>query len=139
MEDGSDVFLTVLSCDLQKRLRVGAEDHDRGPAVHSLRSPELELIIIDYGMVDLIPNNSLSQHMQIFLVLELCGVTSNKGDFREVLVGFLEAVHLGKHMDAVDAAAGPEVDDDEFALQLLLEGPGLVIWCVQPRDPSRDL
>ena len=37
-------------------------------------------------------------------------------------------------MDAVDAAAGPEVDDDELAFELLIERPGLIVLGVQPGD-----
>ena len=42
-------------------------------------------------------------------------------------------------MDAVDAAAGPEVDDHELSFELVLEGPFFVIGRVEPCNASRYL
>ena len=72
-------------------------------------------------MFDVISDDSLSQHMQVLFILKLCGVTAHEGHLRQITEESLKTVHFGKHMDAIDAAARPEIDHDELALELVLE------------------
>lgn len=56
----------------------------------------------------------------------------NKGDFWEILKFGLQLLELSEYMNAIDAAASPEVYDQELAFQLVLHGQRLIVDGVQP-------
>lgn len=90
-------------------------------------------------MTYVVPHDRLSEHVQVFFVFKLRRVAANEGDFWQIAVQLLEPVHLGEHVDTIDAAARPEVDDDELSFELIVEGPSLVVPRVQPRNTVRHL
>jgi hypothetical protein len=58
-------------------------------------------------------------------------------DYRGLLCKLgLKILHVREDMKAVDTAVGPEVNKDQFVLQLILEGEGLRI---QPSMPHREI
>jgi len=89
-------------------------------------------------MANVVADNGLAQHVEIFLAFKLCGVAPDEGHFRHVTKQVLEAIHLREYVDAIDATARPEVDHHKLAFQLLVEGPRLVILRVQPRNAIRN-
>ena len=56
----------------------------------------------------------------------------NEGDLWEICKLPLQLLKLCQHMNAINAAASPEINDNEFVLQLAIHGQWLVIERVKP-------
>ena len=70
------------------------------------------------------------------LIDEFSGVTSHEDDRGFLCKLSLQVLHVREHMQAVDAAVGPEVDEHQFVLELVPEGEGLR---VEPHVASREI
>lgn len=105
LKDGTDSFFTPFSRGFEQRFRVWTEDHNSWPAIDVLTPPEFELVIVDYGVTYVISYHSLPEHVQVLLVLKLGRMAANKGNLWQITEQLLKPVHLGQHVDAIDAAA----------------------------------
>lgn len=77
--------------------------------------PETELIVVYDSVLDIVSNDRLSEHMQVLFILKLRRMAADKCHLRYITKELLESIHLSKHVNAVDAAGGPEVDNYELA------------------------
>lgn len=83
-------------------------------------------------MLDVISDHSLSQDLQSFLAIKLGAVDTDESDFWEVFEFGFKLLKLSQDVDTIDAAACPEVNDKDFAFELVIHGERLVIECVEP-------
>jgi len=90
---------------------VGANQQNRRPIVELEGVPDVELAVIDASVGDIVANDGLSEHMRGLFFVKFGAVDADKGHLREVFKFGLKLFELGQDMDAVDAAARPEVDD----------------------------
>ena len=127
-----DRICVPLLCELLDDILVSSYEQQCGPIVQFEGVPHVELTIVDAGMLYVVADDCLTQHVCGLLLVKLGAVDSNEGDFREVDKFCLKLFKLGKHVNAVDAAACPEVGDDDLVFELVLHRQGLVIERVQP-------
>ena len=99
---------------------VRAHDHHRWPVVQILRVPDIEVTIIAADVLDVISTHRLPQHIESFFCLEFRGVDPNEGYLRHICKHLLEFLQLGEHMDTVDAARGPEVNNQKLVLEVFV-------------------
>ena len=98
------------------RQRVGQE-------LDAVALPDFHLGVVDDRVRDLVAEDRLADAFAIFFVFELGGVDAD--DHQLVFVLLFQLGQVGKGVDAVDAAEGPEVEEDDLALEVLeLDGPG---------------
>jgi len=101
---------------------VGTDDHQSGPIVKFERIPNIKLAVVDAGVLDVISDHSLSQDLHSFLAIELGAVDTDESDFWEVFEFGFKFLKLSQDMDAIDAAASPEVYDKDLAFELIVHG-----------------
>ena len=101
-------------------------DHAQGrPALHLELVPDDVVGVVDHRVLDLVAEHGLGDVLRVLFGLELGRVDADHDDF--VGIGLLELLQLGQDVHAVDAAVGPEIEQDELAAQLLeVDRPGRV-------------
>ena len=127
-----DCICVPLLCELLNDILVGSHEQQSGPVVQFEGVPYVELAVVDAGMLHIVSDDCLTQHVCGLLLVKLGTVNSNEGDFREVDKLCLKLFQLCKDVNAVDTAACPEVGDDDLVFELVLHRQGLVIERVQP-------
>src|SRR5207245_1412667 len=86
---------------------------ERGPGATAVGVPDLHLRVVDDGVADLVAQHRLSDVLRLLLVVELGRVHADDNDL--VGIFLLDLGQVGERVDAVDAAEGPEVEDDDLA------------------------
>jgi len=66
-------------------------------------------------------------------------VTANKCYFFVVFESVLEIVHFSKHVDAINAATGPEINNNDLVVEFFSETQRFIIFGVKPVIPSRPI
>lgn len=127
-----DNFSVSLLSVLGDNVLIGAHNHDCRPIVQFEGVPNVELAVVEAGVLHIVANDGLPEDVQGFFLVKLGTMDANECNFREVFELIFEFLQLSEHMDAVDAAARPEVDDDEFALQVVIEAQRLLTLRVEP-------
>ena len=105
-------------------------DQDQGrPAIDAEPVPDDLVGVVDHRVLDPVLVDLLADVLGLALGLELGGVDAD--DDQLVLVFLLEGGEVGQDVVAVDAAIGPEVEQDDLAAQLFeVDRPG----GVEPAD-----
>ena len=127
-----DYLRVMFLSHLLNNVTIWAYQKNSWPVVELECVPDVELAVIDASVFDFVADDSLPQHVSCFLFVKLGTVHTYEGDFREVLELCLKLFELCKDVNTVDAAAGPEVNDQKLALELIIHGQWLVIQSVQP-------
>ena len=73
--------------------------------------PYIEFAIIYAGVLHIVTHNCLSQHVSRFLFVKFGTVDTNESNLREVLKLRFKFLQFSKHMNAVDAATCPKVNN----------------------------
>ncbi len=130
LEDVVHAFPGVIAHDSSTRV----DGEDGGPGPGPVGVPHVESCIVDDRMLDSVSEDDLADVLGRRLVLELGRVHADHHQLLGVLG--LEALEVGDHVDAVDAAVGPEVEHDDLAPQLCQ-----LQWTigVQPLEAGREL
>ena len=111
-------------------------DHDDGrPRVYTVRRPDRVVAVDGDGVADVVTEHGVADVPRVLLLVELAGVDADHHQ-RLVLVLLLQVFQVRKDVHAVDAAVGPEVEDDNAAAQVL-DGDGLVR--VEPAVGAREV
>src|SRR5687768_10194848 len=89
---------------------------ERGPRAHGVRAPNPELTIVQDGMRRPEANGCVANARRLPLGDVLTAVHTDDGDGPGEPL--LELPQLRKHMDAVDSAVGPEVEEQHLAAEI---------------------
>ena len=101
----------------RRQRTVGPDDHQRRPAAHCVLRPELHLAVDRDRVRDAMALHGAQDLLGVLLRVELGGVHADHHQ-RIVAVPLLEVPEHRQHMHAVDAAVGPEVENDELPAQV---------------------
>ena len=103
----------VLAYDVATRVN----EHQRGPSAAGILLPDLKLGVVDDRMLQLAAAHGGGQAVGLLLGGELGRVNAHHHQLAGVLA--LQFPQLRKNVHAVHSTVGPEVEDDDLALQLL--------------------
>ena len=123
-------FALVLANDLA----LGVDEHEGWPGPAGILLPDLELGVVDYGVLKLIALHGLVDVGPFLLIGELGRM--NADDHQLACILLFQFPQLRKNVCAVDSTVGPEVEDHDLASQLL-HGQGAV--SVDPFQPLGEL
>ena len=93
------------------------QDHQRGPGTGGVRLPGHQLRVIQHRMVDLVALHGGGEGHRVRFVFELGRVDAHGHQHIGVLL--LEGPQLVQHVQAVDAAEGPEIQQHDLAAEIL--------------------
>ena len=95
---------------------LGIDERESGPGAYAVGAPQAKLGILDHGVGDVVARDRLRQLVGLLLGRELRRMHADDGD----LIGKsgLQLAQRRKHVNAVDAAEGPEIENDEFAAEV---------------------
>ena len=133
-EPGEGVEVGLAGCDGGDR-PVGAHDDERRPGAHGVRGPGAHVAVDEDGVLDAVARDGLPDVRRVLLGVELGGVDA-EDDQRLLRETLLDAPQHGDDVHAVDAAVGPEVEDDDLTAQLSHGEPAVG---VQPLELGIDL
>jgi hypothetical protein len=94
---------------------IGRDEDQRRPGAHRVFAPQPELGVMDHGMDDAIAGDRRREIGRRALGGEFRRVDSDDDDL--LGKGLLDPPQGGQDVHAVDAAEGPEIEDDELAAQ----------------------
>ena len=87
----------------------------RGPGMNAIALPDTEFCVVVNRMFKFVAKNDVTDVFGILFVLKLCRMDTD--DYELVGVFRLEFLEVRDDMDAVDAAIGPEVEENELAFE----------------------
>ena len=91
------------------------DDGDGGPSAHAPAIPNLELIVVEHGVVDFVSLHDLAQILGLAFSVKFCRVHADDHHlFGEFL---LDLFQDRNDVQAIDAAVCPEVKDNDLAHQ----------------------
>ena len=100
----------------------GWREHDEARPAASLKHlPDEHLVIVDHGMLDVVLQNGISNLLRPFFIDELRAVAAHENDRVLTVKLLLKEFNIGEHVQTINAAVSPEVDEDQLASQLFLE------------------
>ena len=102
---------------MRHNIPFGVDDHERGPGAGGVGLPGGEFRVVKYGVFDVVAVNGCGKCYRICLMLEFRTVHTH-GD-EHIREFFFEGAQLVEHVQAVNAAQGPEVEDHDFAAKSL--------------------
>ncbi len=117
---------------LRDDIPLGIHDRDRRPCSHRVRAPEAKLPVVHDRMVDPLPAAGLGDRFCASLVMVLAGVDADRD--QRLAERRLELPDPRQHVQAVDSAVGPEVEQDDPAAKIL---PGRRSHDVEPLEVFR--
>jgi len=106
----------ALAGDAAHHVALGVDHHQRRPRADRVGVPDGEAAVVHHRVLDLVAADRLADVAGLSLVGELRGMDAD--DDERVAVLALETLEIGQDVHAVDAAVGPEVEDDDLAVQL---------------------
>ncbi len=111
-----------------RRRTLRVDDDERRPGPHGVLLPRGELRVVQHGVLDAVPLDRVDDGLVVGLVHELRRVDAD--DHHRVPVLLLQLPQLVEDVQAVDAAEGPEIED-QYAAPEVGERQGLASG-VQP-------
>ena len=106
-----------LAREVRHDVPLGVYDHQGGPRARRVGVPRAQPGVVEHRVGDLVAVHRRSEGVRVRLVLELGGMHTHGHEHVRVLL--LERAQLVQHVQAVDAAEGPEVQDHDLAPQRL--------------------
>ncbi len=92
-------------------------DHGQGrPRLGRVLLPHVHVGVVEHRVVHAVPLDGRGQRRRVLLVLELRRVHADHD--QDVAVLLFERAQLVQHVQAVDAAEGPEIEQDDLAAQV---------------------
>ena len=117
---GVDHLLVAFAGDEQQQVAPWADDGHRRPTPDTDLLPHLHRVVVHDRVGDLVAQHGVADVRRHLFVFELGRVHADKRD-RITGVPFLQLGEVGQHVDAVDAAVGPEIEHDNLAGELPVE------------------
>src|SRR6185437_4359687 len=110
-----DDLVITFAGDAADDVTRGIDQHLRRPRAHAVALPDRVFRIVVNRMLDLVTQDDAPDVFGFLFVLKLRGVNAD----HDQLIGVLcfELFEIRNDVDAVDAAVGPEIKQDNFALE----------------------
>ena len=105
-----------LSLVLANDLAVRSDEHERGPGACGVLSPDYEVGVVDDRVLYLVAHDGPADVVGRLFSVELGGVDSDYDHLGGVLL--FQFPQLRKHVHTVNSTVGPEVQDDDLALEV---------------------
>ena len=86
------------------------------PTAATVTIPDFVVGVVHHRMLDLVTHDRLADALGIVLGIELAGMHAD--DNHVVGIRLFQLLELRQNVHAVDAAVGPEIENDEFAAQV---------------------
>ena len=102
---------------MRHNIPFGVDNHERRPSAGGVGLPGGEFRVVEYGVFDVVAVYGCGKRYRVCLMLEF-GAVHAHGD-EHIREFFFEGAQLVKHVQAVNAAQGPEVEDHDFAAKSL--------------------
>ncbi len=115
-EQGVDRVGVALAGVLRDDVPLRVDQHQGRPGACGVGLPGHELGVVEHRVTHVVPLHRCGQGVRIRLVLELRRVHADHHELVGVLL--LDLTQLVEHVQAVDAAEGPEVEEHEPAAQV---------------------
>ena len=109
-------LVDALARQITEHFALRIDDHDRRPGAHAIRRPDTVVTVVDDGVGQAVTRRDHADVLCIAFVVEL-GRMHADHDQRIAKLGF-EALQVRDDVDAVDAAVGPEVEQDDAPAQI---------------------
>ena len=95
----------------------GVDDDEGGPCAGGVCLPGGQFGVVEYGVGDVVAVDGCGERYGVGFVLKFGAVHTDGDEY----VGefFFEGAQFVEHVQAVDAAEGPEVENNDFAAQIL--------------------
>jgi len=106
----------TLAGELGDDVALGIDHHQRRPGLHGVLLPGREVRVVEHRVVHLVALHRRGHGGRVGLVFELGRVDAD--GHQDVGVLLLERAQLGQDVQAVHAAEGPEVEQDDLATQV---------------------
>ena len=116
LDHASQPLLVPLATDLADPASVRGEHREGRPGADAITLHEAPVRVADDRVAAIEAHHRAAQGLQVPLVVELGGVHTDHDQPRAEAV--LQASQLLGHVDAIDAAVGPEIQDDHPATQV---------------------
>ena len=102
---------------MRHNIPFGVDDHERGPGAGGVGLPGGEFGVVEYGVFDVVAVYGCGERYRVCLMLKF-GAVHAHGD-EHIREFFFEGAQLVEHVQAVNAAQGPEVENHDFAAKSL--------------------
>ena len=93
------------------------DQHEAGPRTHGVFLPNTHFGVIHDRMLDAVAQDRLANPSGVLLGIELSRMYADDHEFLSVLL--LKALEILQHMHTIDAAVGPEIQQDNLAAKIL--------------------
>ena len=103
----------ALAGHLRHDVALRVDHHEGRPGAHGVVLPGLQLGVVEHRMVDAVALDGRCERVGVGLVRELWRVDADGDEYVGVLL--LERAQLVQDVQAVDAATGEEVEQDDLA------------------------
>src|SRR6185369_6632526 len=110
-----DDVVVTLTGNAANDVPVRTDQHLRGPCANAVALPDRVFRVVVNGMLDFVAQDDAPDVFRLFFVLKLCGVNADHDQFFRILR--FELLQIRNDVDTVDAAVGPEVEQNDFAFQ----------------------
>ncbi len=100
---------------LRDHVALGVDDDQRRPGPCRVRLPRAQVGVVEHRVVDAVPFHGIGERLRLGLERELRRVDADHDE--DVGELGLEVAQLLDHVEAVDATAGPEIEQHELAAQ----------------------
>ena len=111
VEEGSNQLGLELSSMHAYHIATGADGHERWPCANGVGAPHAKLPVVDRGMYGIQAQAGVAEARRIAFCRKLSTVYAHDGYFSPVFL--FERPQLRKHVDAVDSAVRPEIEQQE--------------------------
>ncbi len=113
-QPGQPLGVTLAGRDVDE-VALGVDHAERGPGPHGVLRPGEQARVVEHGVVHLVPLHGGDDGVVLGLVGELRGVDAD--DHEDVGETLLERPQLVEDVEAVHAAEGPEVEQNDLPAQ----------------------
>ena len=102
---------------MRHNIPLRVDNHERGPGAGGVSLPGGEFGVVEYGVFDVVAVYGCGERCRVCLMLKF-GAVHAHGD-EHIREFFFEGAQLVEHVQAVNAAQGPEVENHDFAAKSL--------------------
>ena len=115
--EGGEALYVAFAGEVGDDVAFGVDDDEGGPCAGGVGLPGGQFGVVEYGVGDVVAVDGCGECYGVGFVFKF-GAVHADGD-EHVGEFFFEGAQFVEHVQAVDAAEGPEVENNDFAAQIL--------------------